>query len=348
VQYQLPGTPLEETVDRFYARIAHPAMTDVSIDFGGLEVFDVHPVEPPDLWAGRPVHLVGRLEEGTPSALVEIKGVVDGRLHRMRIPVDMTSAKEHEAVRQLWARQRIADIQWDLFAHAEEKRADITEVALEHHLVSPFTSLVAVENAPSTCGAAEREVAVEHYGPAGTRLENDGMSGQIGGLLGAKGTQASGGSLGSRGSGLGGGGTAAGLGGLGTHGMGSGASGYGAGGGHFGAKGAGAIGAVGGDPIIMGSLDRSLIDEVIKRHMNQIRYCYQRELNKTPQLAGKVVIKFVIGKDGSVASAVVKSSTLRSAIVEECVVGRFLRMQFPSSPGGGIVIVSYPFQFSPG
>jgi hypothetical protein len=174
------------------------------------------------------------------------------------------------------------------------------------------------------------------------------MLGGIGGLIGAKGVQVGSGGLGSRGSGLGGGGTADGLGGLGTKGMGSGATGYGRGGGNFGAKGEGAIGAVGGDPIILGALDRALIDAVIKRHMNQIRYCYQRELTKNPSIKGKIVIKFVIAKDGSVSSASTKSSTMNSPSVEDCIVGRFLRMQFPEPKGGGIVIVSYPFIFSAG
>ena len=165
------------------------------------------------------------------------------------------------------------------------------------------------------------------------------MLGGIGGAIGAKGVQMGSGGLGSRGSGLGG---------LGTKGMGSGASGYGRGGGNFGAKGEGAIGAVGGDPIILGALDRSLIDKVIKRHMAQIRYCYQRELTKNPAIKGKIVIKFVIAKDGSVSSANTKSSTMGSPTVENCVVSRFMRMQFPEPKGGGIVIVSYPFFFSAG
>ncbi|MEQ1564537.1 MAG: AgmX/PglI C-terminal domain-containing protein [Myxococcota bacterium] len=170
----------------------------------------------------------------------------------------------------------------------------------------------------------------------------------IGGLIGNTGTQIGSGGLGSRGGGLGGGGTAEGLGGLGTKGMGSGASGYGSGGGNFGAKGEGGIGQVGGDPIILGALDRSLIDEVIKRHMNQIRYCYQRELTKAPSLGGKIVIKFTIAKDGTVSAASTKSTTMGNAAVENCIVGRFMRMQFPEPKGGGIVIVSYPFLFSPG
>ena len=206
----------------------------------------------------------------------------------------------------------------------------------------------------------DREIA-ENAGVLGALNElgmNDGnfassgldanLTGGIGGLIGAKGTQLGSGGLGSRGSGLGGGGSAEGLGGLGTKGMGSGSSGFGAGGGNFGAKGEGKLSATAGDPIILGALDRSLIDEVIKRKMSQIRYCYQRELQKDPTLAGKVVIKFTISKDGSVSSASTKSSTVGSPAVNSCVVGRFYKMQFPEPKGGGIVIVSYPFIFSPG
>jgi pSer/pThr/pTyr-binding forkhead associated (FHA) protein len=185
-------------------------------------------------------------------------------------------------------------------------------------------------------------------GMFGTSGLDANLTGGIGGLIGAKGTQIGSGGLGARGSGLGGGGTAEGLGGLGTKGIGSGKSGFGSGGGNFGAKGEGGIGTVGGDPIILGALDRSLIDEVIKRHMNQIKYCYQRELTKNPALGGKVVIKFTIAKDGTVSSASTKTTTMNNSSVEQCIVGRFMRMQFPEPKGGGIVIVSYPFIFSPG
>ncbi len=180
-----------------------------------------------------------------------------------------------------------------------------------------------------------------------TGMNADMMSG-IGGLIGAKGTQMGSGGLGARGSGLGGGGTADGLGGMGTKGRGSGSSGYGSGGGDFGAKGEGGIGAVGGDPIILGALDKSLIDAVIKRNMAQIRYCYQRELTKNPTLGGKITVKFTIAKDGTVSSASTKSSTMSNEAVEGCINTRFMKFQFPEPKGGGVVIVSYPFIFSPG
>ena len=119
-------------------------------------------------------------------------------------------------------------------------------------------------------------------------------------------------------------------------------------GGRGGGLGGGGLGAIGGDPIIDGALDKSLIDAVIKRNINQIRYCYQRELTKNPTLGGKITVKFVISKDGSVSTATTKASTMGSPAVEGCINGRFMRFQFPEPKDGGIVNVSYPFIFSPG
>jgi hypothetical protein len=98
-----------------------------------------------------------------------------------------------------------------------------------------------------------------------------------------------------------------------------------------------------GNPTVLGGLDRSLIDVVIKKNMAQIRYCYQRELYKHPNLSGKVKVKFVIGNDGSVSRAKIDKSTLKSKKVEDCIANRFMRFRFPKP--NGIVIVKYPFSF---
>ena len=173
------------------------------------------------------------------------------------------------------------------------------------------------------------------------------IAGGIDGLIGARGIQLGSGGLGARGAGLGGGGRSDGLPAMGTLGRASGLGGYDSGGGQFGVKGVGLAAVPSGPPIVLGNLDTPLIQAVIKRHMNAIRYCYQRELTKNPRLSGKDVVKFVIAKDGSVSSATTKSSSLNSPAVESCINGRFLRMRFPEPRGGGIVIVSYPFIFSP-
>jgi len=88
-----------------------------------------------------------------------------------------------------------------------------------------------------------------------------------------------------------------------------------------------------------------LIDEVVRRYMNQIRYCYQRELTKQPDIAGDLHVEFVIAPDGTVHAAKIAKTTMNSAPVEQCVVGRFMRMQFPVSPVS--ITMVYPFTFEP-
>ena len=100
---------------------------------------------------------------------------------------------------------------------------------------------------------------------------------------------------------------------------------------------------------ILGALDKSLIDAAIQEAMPFIKTCYQNELTNNPTLAGKLHIKLVIGKDGTVSSTEPKQdkTTLDSPKVIECVSAEIMKIVFPEPTGGGIVIVSYPFSFQP-
>lgn len=182
----------------------------------------------------------------------------------------------------------------------------------------------------------------------GTGAMGGGMDEHLGGLIGTTGADQRGsGGLGLRGTGRGGGGTALGIGGLGTKGRGTGASGHGKGGGYFGkGKGDASIG-IGGEETLVVGYDKRIIDAVIKRHLAQIQYCYEKELRRNPKLYGKIIVNFKFGKDGKVMTASIKSSTLKGtgkAEAEACIVQRFKGLRFPP-PKGGVVIVNYPLLF---
>ncbi len=101
------------------------------------------------------------------------------------------------------------------------------------------------------------------------------------------------------------------------------------------------------DEKISGGLDKSVIDEKINAKIPDIRECYEKEVkkSKTP-LAGHISVKFNIGHDGKVTSAIAENNTLKSAEVETCVLGIVKSIEFPAPGGGGNVEVSYPFAFS--
>jgi TonB family protein len=105
------------------------------------------------------------------------------------------------------------------------------------------------------------------------------------------------------------------------------------------------IGITSSDPMVVGSLDKELIRKVIHANRNQIRFCYESQLNRFPKLDGKVAIRFMITAQGSVSQSSVAQSTVNNAELEACVAGRVRMWNFPKPKGGGIVIVTYPFIF---
>jgi hypothetical protein len=98
-----------------------------------------------------------------------------------------------------------------------------------------------------------------------------------------------------------------------------------------------------GTAAVRGSLDKELIRRVIRRHLNEVKFCYEKELLRQSSLYGRVTTQFTVGGNGQVLAAVVQGSTLNDSAVEQCIVQSVRRWQFPKPEGGGIVIVSYPF-----
>jgi hypothetical protein len=172
------------------------------------------------------------------------------------------------------------------------------------------------------------------------------LKGAIGNMFGPAVGDAQGlGGLGLRGTGVGGGGVGntIGIGDIGTKGRGGGLAGYGHGLGTLGRKSGSDVAISSGNPVVEGSMDKELIRRVIHEHRNQVRFCYESELQRHPGLNGKVTIKFVIQSNGTVSHSGVDSSSLGNANVEGCIVSRVYQWQFPKPKGGGIVQVSYPF-----
>lgn len=186
-----------------------------------------------------------------------------------------------------------------------------------------------------------------------TALGQDPMS-AMGALMGDQiGENFGFGGLGLRGTGRGGGGTGEGTIGLGNygtigHGGGRGTgSGYGSGAGGFGGRNAKVPQIRGGNADVKGSLSAEVIRRVVRRHMNEVRFCYEQELNQRPDLEGRVAVAFIISPTGSVQSASVAESTLGNDRVEGCIATAVRRWGFPAPDGGGIVVVTYPFMLSP-
>ena len=97
---------------------------------------------------------------------------------------------------------------------------------------------------------------------------------------------------------------------------------------------------------VVGRLPPEVIQRIIRQNFGRFRLCYENGLRDNPTLQGRVTVRFVIGRDGSVAGAQNGGSDLSDPAVVSCVVRAFYGLSFPQ-PEGGIVTVTYPIAFSP-
>lgn len=167
------------------------------------------------------------------------------------------------------------------------------------------------------------------------------------GLQGAKLAMGKGSGLGVAGSGLGGGGTTFGkIGGTGNLDLGTGRTRGRRGPGLGGVREKQVSGFETGKADADGGLTREQVERVVLAHRVAIKYCYEKELQRSPDLNGKIDIAWVIRPNGSVDRHRVAKSTMNNAAVEGCIVRTVGSWQFPKSDAD--TIVSYPFFFKGG
>ncbi len=138
---------VQERMRELIEKLESPAVTGVTATYTG-GAMDATPEVLPDLYRGEPVVIVAKLGAG--DGMLVIKGMIGARPWSVSLPV--ARAAEGEGLSKLWARRKITDAE---MAHrlrqasAEDTDRRILALALEHHIVSRLTSLVAVDATPS-------------------------------------------------------------------------------------------------------------------------------------------------------------------------------------------------------
>jgi Ca-activated chloride channel family protein len=171
VAYLGPNDDGAGVMEDFFNRIAHPALTDIRIDWGGMQVADVYPRRLPDLFSGRPVIVTGRITGGT-DARVRVTGRSAGRPVEFNVTTTAAVNAARAAIPSVWARMKIADLA-DEATYAPSARIPetIKKVALDYSLMSAFTSFVAVDSSERTAGAQGVTVPVAVPVPEGVRYD---------------------------------------------------------------------------------------------------------------------------------------------------------------------------------
>jgi outer membrane biosynthesis protein TonB len=96
-------------------------------------------------------------------------------------------------------------------------------------------------------------------------------------------------------------------------------------------------------------MDPDVIRRILREHIPQFRYCYQKELDRKAgrDVSGTIGLIFTIGASGSVSKAGVDQTSGLPGNVKKCVVRVLKGIRFPRPLGGGKVDVKQPFNFMP-
>jgi Ca-activated chloride channel homolog len=136
-----------ERMSALFAKLEKPVMVGLKASWPDGTTVETWPDPLPDLYAGEPVVLSAKIS--TMSGEVHFSGTFDGKPWTAALKI--SDAIDGAGVAKLWARSKIAALEAKAYTDPNAQGIDkaIETVALEHHLVSSQTSLVAIDKVKS-------------------------------------------------------------------------------------------------------------------------------------------------------------------------------------------------------
>ena len=185
-----------KVIDEFYARIDAPIFINLKIDWDGLDVYDIYPKQLPDLFVGEPVYVSGRYKnsgnfnvvlsgirasiEGNGGSMIdkfsELISDKEDFSKKENISVSAYFPRESTSdlgISSIWARSKVKDLmsEYRVASSKDEVEKEIIEVGIAYHLMTNFTSFVAVEETIVNEDGEQRKVMVPVEIPDGTTYE---------------------------------------------------------------------------------------------------------------------------------------------------------------------------------
>lgn len=138
---------VETRMGDLFRALENPVLTNLQLSL--KDKGEAYPSRLPDLYDGEPVISIVKLANNERPKSLTISGQYADSPYTGR--VDLSDATPAKGLSVLWAREKIADLEERRFDRGSAAKidAEILKTALEHHLVSRLTSLVAVDITPS-------------------------------------------------------------------------------------------------------------------------------------------------------------------------------------------------------
>jgi Ca-activated chloride channel homolog len=131
--------------ERFRAYIESPVLTGIRVQASGFDIYDVQPLNFPDMFAQRPIVFFGKWR-GPLNGGFELTGISGSG--EFATGFDVANAKPDEsnrALRYLWARSKITELSdFGGGEPSDDVIKEITNLGLRYNLLTPYTSFIAI------------------------------------------------------------------------------------------------------------------------------------------------------------------------------------------------------------
>ena len=135
-----------EKAEKFRKMIESPVLTKIKVDFGKFNVYDVEPLSIPDVFAERPVIVFGKWR-GKPMGEITLHGMTSGGPYVNKIDIRKERPlKSNSALQYLWARHRITLLSdYNSLRQDADRIKEVTQLGLTYNLLTAYTSFVAID-----------------------------------------------------------------------------------------------------------------------------------------------------------------------------------------------------------
>jgi Ca-activated chloride channel family protein len=142
-----PDESADDALEAFRSWVTLPYLTDLTLDWGALNIADVQPEKRRDLGSGQTLTLVGRYLSAGEGDVV-VRGKLGGRYWEQRLHVVLPDHQPgHQALSSVWARTRIEELLSSPDSPVPESiKSEVIALALAYRLMSPYTSFIAVDD----------------------------------------------------------------------------------------------------------------------------------------------------------------------------------------------------------
>ncbi len=147
--YISPNEDIEIKISNFYDKVQSPVLSNLNLSIeSGIEILQTYPKNLPDLFKGSSIIVLGRYE-GSGSSKITLQGTVKGKQKSFTYKTDFVKDDdEYDFIPPLWASRRIGYLLDQIRLNGEDKELidEITQLAREHGIVTPYTSFLIMED----------------------------------------------------------------------------------------------------------------------------------------------------------------------------------------------------------